>query len=67
MTNTNSNGLNDTILIKMKEFVWIPCSFISSDMNFQTINMPKEIFAKFLSQKKLVPWNHSYLKCALVD
>ena len=30
-------------------------------MNFQTILMPKEILEMFVT-KKLVPWNHSYLK-----
>ena len=45
-------GLNDTKMIKKKEFTLKLYSFtISSDMNFLTIVMPKIIFAKSLSQK----------------
>ena len=35
-------------------------------MNSQTIPMPKVILTKKNLKKKLVPWNHSYLKYALV-
>ena len=34
-------------------------------MNSKTTLMPKVILAKILSQKKLLPSIHSYLKCAL--
>ena len=47
-------GLNDTIQIKKKQVILILYSFAPSapsDMNFQTILMPKVILAKFLSQK----------------
>ena len=54
----------DTIRIKKNEFILILYSIKSSDMNFQTILMPKVILAKLLSQKN-TPFDHSYLKYAL--
>ena len=46
--------------IKDKKNILMLYSFSPSDMNFQTILMPKGIGQKFC-QKKLVSWNHSYL------
>ena len=36
-----------------------------SNMNFQTMLMPILIWAKYLSQKNLVRWNHSNINYAL--
>ena len=44
-------GLNDTKRIKKKQVTLILYSFTPSDMNFQTMLMPKVILAKFLSHK----------------
>ena len=57
-------GLNDTIQIEKKVIEKL-YSFTPSDMKFQTNGMPKEILAKFLLQKKLVRWYHSYVKYTL--
>ena len=54
MTNVNLKieyGLNDTIWIKKKEDILIIDQFIPSNMNFQTIVMPKMNLAKILSEK----------------
>ena len=40
-------------------------SLASSDINFHTILTSKVIFAKSFVPKKLVRWNHSYIKYAL--
>ena len=52
LTNANSKiryGLNDTI--RVKEDMLINDPFIPSNMNFQTILMPKENLEKTLSEK----------------
>ena len=59
---------NDTKRIKKKQVTLILYSFTPSDMNFQTILMPKVILAKFLSQKiySLGPFlSFLYLSCIL--
>ena len=47
-------------MIRMKktktQIIWILYSFTPSDMNFQTILMPKVILAKILSEK-ILPFN----------
>ena len=56
LTNANSKiryGLNDTIRVKKKEDILIIDPFIPSNMNFQTILMPKVNLAKILSEKKV--------------
>ena len=61
LTNANSKikyGLYDTIWVKKKEDILIIDPFMPSNMNFQTILMPKVNLAKILSEKKLVPQNH---------
>ena len=61
-------GLNDMKRIKKKQVTLILYSFTPSDMNFQTILMPKVILAKFLSQKiySLGPFlSFLYLSCIL--
>ena len=57
---TINHGLYDMIRIKSKELLFILYSFTPSDINFQSILMPKVILAQFLSQK-LVSLHHSYL------
>ena len=46
-------------MIRIKKGIYLDTLLI------QAILMPKAILVKFLSQKKLVAWNHSYLKRAL--
>ena len=43
-------GLDDAMRIKKKDFVLIENSFTPSDMNFQTIWMPKVILTKIWSR-----------------
>ena len=52
----------------MKDYIVIIDPFIPSNMNFQTILMPKVTLAKFLSyfcHRYMVSWNDSYLKYVL--
>ena len=44
-------GLNDKIWVKKKEYILKIDPFIPSNMNFQTIFMPKVNLAKKLSEK----------------
>ena len=60
------DGLNDTIRIKKNEVDLILYSFTPSDMNFQTIWMSQVFLAKKFVREKLVPWNYSYLRYALI-
>ena len=48
---TINYGLNDTKRIKKKQVILILYSFAHSDMNFQTVLLPKVILAKQISQK----------------
>ena len=59
-------GLDDRIWMKKKQITLIIYSFTPSDMNFQTILMPKGILAYFC-HKKYTHSDHSYLKYALAD
>ena len=61
--------LQNVIWIKIKVGISILYSFKpshrASNMNLQTIWMSRSDFGKKIVTKKLVPWNHSYLKYAL--
>ena len=50
-TQTIEYGLNDMIQINKNAVMLTLCSFTPSDLNFQTILMPKVNLAKKLSQK----------------
>ena len=49
-------GLNDTKRIKKKQITLILYSFTPSDLNFQTILMPKSDYGKISVTKNLLTW-----------